>query len=86
MGFIPDDDPLPAEPEPAPAEEDETMANAMSAVLDEIKTIKAEMATLKGQLGEPAAQPAHEEFKSEGALKANVPDKRFEKFAQRFSN
>ena len=83
MGFIPDtaEEPVPAEPEPA--EEDETMANAMSAVLDEIKTIKAEMATLKGQ---PAAQPAHEEFKSEGALKANVPDKRFEKFAQRFSN
>lgn len=83
MGFIPDtaEEPVPAEP--APAEEDETMANAMSAVLDEIKTIKAEMATLKGQ---PAAQPAHEEFKSEGALKANVPDKRFEKFAQRFSN
>ena len=41
------------------------------------------LAALKGQ---PAAQPAHEEFKSEGALKANVPDKRFEKFAQRFSN
>jgi hypothetical protein len=83
MGFIPDtaEEPVPAEPETA--EEDETMANAMSAVLDEIKTIKAEMATLKGQ---PAAQPAHEEFKSEGALKANVPDKRFEKFAQRFSN
>ena len=83
MGFIPDEAAPAAEPEPAPAEEDETMANAMSAVLDEIKTIKAEMATLKGQ---PAAQPAHEEFKSEGALKANVPDKRFEKFAQRFSN
>ena len=83
MGFIPDtaEEPVPAEP--APAEEDETMANAMSAVLDELKTIKAEMAALKGQ---PAAQPAHEEFKSEGALKANVPDKRFEKFAQRFSN
>jgi hypothetical protein len=59
------------------------MAEAMSAVLDELKTIKAEMAALKGQ---PAAQPAHEEFKSEGALKANVPDKRFEKFAKRFSN
>lgn len=83
MGFIPDEAAPAAEPEPAPAEEDETMANAMSAVLDELKTIKAEMATLKGQ---PAAQPAHEEFKSEGALKANVPDKRFEKFAQRFSN
>lgn len=83
MGFIPDEAAPAAEPEPAHAEEDETMANAMSAVLDEIKTIKAEMATLKGQ---PAAQPAHEEFKSEGALKANVPDKRFEKFAQRFSN
>ena len=83
MGFIPDEAAPAAEPEPAPAEEDETMANAMSAVLDEIKTIKAEMATLKGQ---PAAQPAHEEFKSEGALKANVPDKRFSKFAQRFSN
>lgn len=83
MGFIPDtaEEPVPAEP--APAEEDETMANAMSAVLDELKTIKADMAALKGQ---PAAQPAHEEFKSEGALKANVPDKRFEKFAQRFSN
>ena len=86
MGFIPDtaEEPVPAENETA--EENETMANAMSSVLDELKTIKAEMATLKGQLGEPAAQPAHEEFKSEGALKANVPDKRFEKFAQRFSN
>jgi hypothetical protein len=83
MGFIPDDDPLPAEPEPETVEEDNTMAEAMSAVLDELKTIKAEMAALKGQ---PAAQPAHEEFKSEGALKANVPDKRFEKFAKRFSN
>lgn len=83
MGFIPDEAAPAAEPEPAPAEEDETMANAMSAVLDELKTIKADMAALKGQ---PAAQPAHEEFKSEGALKANVPDKRFEKFAQRFSN
>ena len=82
MGFIADEE-APAEPEPAPAEEDETMANAMSAVLDEIKTLKAEMAALKGQ---PAAQPAHEEFKSEGALKTNVPDKRFEKFAKRFSN
>ena len=83
MGFIPDtaEEPEPAEPETA--EENETMANAMSSVLDELKTIKAEMATLKGQ---PAAQPAHEEFKSEGALKANVPDKRFEKFAKRFSN
>ena len=83
MGFIPDEAAPAAEPEPAPAEEDETMANAMSAVLDEIKTIKAEMAALKGQ---PAAQPAHEEFKSEGALKTNLPDKRFEKFAKRFSN
>ena len=62
------------------------MANAMSAVLDELKTLKAEMAAVRGQLGQPAAQPAHEEFKSEGALKANVPDKRFEKFAKRFSN
>ena len=81
MGFIPDDDPLPAEPE-APVEEDNTMAEAMSAALDEIRTLKAEMAALKGM---PAAQPAHEEFKSEGALKTNVPDKRYEKFAKRFS-
>lgn len=77
IGFIADDA-APAEPE--------TMANAMSAVLDELKTLKAEMAAVRGQLGQPAAQPAHEEFKSEGALKANVPDKRFEKFAKRFSN
>ena len=84
IGFIADDA-APAEPETAP-EEDETMANAMSAVLDELKTLKAEMAAVRGQLGQPAAQPAHEEFKSEGALKANVPDKRFEKFAKRFSN
>ena len=83
MGFIPDEAAPAAEPEPETVEEDNTMAEAMSAVLDELKTIKAEMAALKGQ---PAAQPAHEEFKSEGALKANVPDKRFEKFAKRFSN
>ena len=83
MGFIPDEAAPAAEPEPETVEEDNTMAEAMSAVLDELKTIKAEMAALKGQ---PAAQPAHEEFKSEGALKSNVPDKRFEKFAKRFSN
>ena len=85
IGFIADEAEPANEPEPAPVEEDNTMAEAMSAVLDELKTIKAEMATLKGKLGEPAAQPAHEEFKSEGALKANVPDKRFAKFAERFS-
>ena len=86
IGFIADEAEPANEPEPAPVEEDNTMTEAMSAVLDELKTIKAEMATLKGKLGEPAAQPAHEEFKSEGGLKANVPDKRFAKFAERFSN
>lgn len=80
MGFIADE--TAAEPEPEPAPEEDTMAEAMSAVLDELKTLKAEMAALKGQ---PAAKPVHEEFAGEGALNANVPDKRFEKFAKRFS-
>lgn len=80
MGFIPDEA-APAD-EPETVEEDNTIAEAMSAVLDEIKSLKAEVAALKGQ---PAAKPAHEEFKSEGSLNANVPDKRFEKFAKRFS-
>ena len=84
MGFIADEAPA-AEPEPAPEPEEDTMAEAMSAVLDELKTLKADMAAIKGKLGEPAAKPAHEEFKSEGAVKADVPDKRFEKFAKRFS-
>ena len=86
MGFIPDEAAPAAEPEPETVEEDNTMAEAMSAVLDEVKNLKAEVVTLKAAIGQPAAQPAHEEFKSEGALKANVPDKRFEKFAKRFSN
>ena len=73
MGFIPD--------EAAPAEEDDTMTEAMSAVLDEIKSLKAELAALKGQ---PAAKPAHEEFKSEGNLKTDAP-KGYDKFAKRFS-
>ena len=77
MGFIPDE----AAPAPAPAEEDDTMAEAMSAVLDEIKSLKAELAALKGQ---PAAKPAHEEFKSEGNLKTDAP-KGYDKFAKRFS-
>ena len=77
MGFIPDE----AEPAAAPAEEDNTMAEAMSAVLDEIKSLKAELAALKGQ---PAAKPAHEEFKSEGNLKTDAP-KGYDKFAKRFS-
>ena len=84
MGFIADEAPA-AEPEPTPAEEEDAMAEAMSAVLDELKTLKADMAAIKGKLGEPAAKPAHEEFKSEGAVKTDVPDKRFEKFAKRFS-
>ena len=86
MGFIADEAEAEPEPAPAPEEEDETMAQAMSTVLDEVKNLKAEVVTLKAAIGQPAAQPAHEEFKSEGALKANVPDKRFEKFAKRFSN
>lgn len=77
IGFIPDE----AAPAPAPAEEDDTMAEAMSAVLDEIKSLKAELAALKGQ---PAAKPAHEEFKSEGNLKTDAP-KGYDKFAKRFS-
>ena len=86
MGFIADEAEAEPEPAPAPEEEYETMAQAMSTVLDEVKNLKAEVVTLKAAIGQPAAQPAHEEFKSEGALKANVPDKRFEKFAKRFSN
>ena len=77
MGFIPDE----AASAAAPAEEDDTMAEAMSAVLDEIKSLKAELAALKGQ---PAAKPAHEEFKSEGNLKTDAP-KGYDKFAKRFS-
>ena len=77
MGFFPDK----AAPAAAPAEEDDTMAEAMSAVLDEIKSLKAELAALKGQ---PAAKPAHEEFKSEGGLKTDTP-KGYDKFAKRFS-
>ena len=76
IGFIPDD----AEPA-VREEEDDTMAEAMSAVLDEIKSLKAELAALKGQ---PAAKPAHEEFKSEGNLKTDAP-KGYDKFAKRFS-
>ena len=77
MGFIPDE----AAPAAEPAEDDDTMAEAMSAVLDEIKSLKAELAALKGQ---PAAKPAHEEFKSEGGLKTDAP-KGYDKFAKRFS-
>ena len=77
MGFIPDE----AAPADEPEEEDDTMAEAMSAVLDEIKSLKAELAALKGQ---PAAKPAHEEFKSEGSLKTDAP-KGYDKFAKRFS-
>ena len=80
IGFIPDGE-EPAEPAPAEREEDNTMAEAMSAVLDELKTLKAELAALKGQ---PAAKPAHEEFKSEGSLKTDAP-KGYGKFAERFS-
>ena len=80
IGFIPDGE-EPAEPAPAEREEDNTMAEAMSAVLDEIKSLKAELAALKGQ---PAAKPAHEEFKSEGSLKVNAP-KGYGKFVERFS-
>ena len=84
MGFIADE----AEPAPAPAEEpaeeDETMAEAMSAVLDELKTLKADMADVKKRLGEPAAKPAHEEFKAEPkAPKATDPA--YKKFVERFS-
>ena len=75
IGFIPDN------AEPAVREDEETMAEAMSAVLDEIKSLKAEVAALKGQ---PAAKPAHEEFKSEGSLKVNAP-KGYGKFVERFS-
>ena len=77
IGFIPDE----AAPADEPETEDNTMAEAMSAVLDEIKSLKAELAALKGQ---PAAKPAHEEFKSEGNLKTDAP-KGYDKFAKRFS-
>ena len=84
MGFIADE----AEPAPAsaeePAEEDETMAEAMSAVLDELKTLKADMADVKKRLGEPAAKPAHEEFKAEPKA-PKAADPAYKKFVERFS-
>lgn len=75
IGFIPD------EAEPAVREDEEAMVKAMSAVLDEVRNIKAEVAAIKGQ---PAAKPAHEEFNSDGSIKTNAP-KGYAKFVERFS-
>ena len=85
MGFIPDGE-APANEAPA-TEEDDTMAQAMSAVLDEVRTLKTKQTSLESEIaalkGQPAAKPAHEEFNSEGG-NVKAP-KGFEKFAQRFS-